>query len=698
MTLTVPRSNASPGRAARAVGVEPNTAGDALANLGQTMFEVGTAVENDRLDRQMQRLQVDMTRDLNQLRLETEQIGDPDTAEQSWQTGIQNLRQTYETGRGQDGRQLVDPKNTERFGLAFDDLANRHAFGIGRRTLELRNAERQATYMAYTHEAAKAYATGDEEVRAGTLADLDAMVDADVRAGRIDASEGQRRKQEFRADGDNARAIAMISVDPEGFQAARKAGEFAGLEATLLARYDAAAISSIEQKAKAAQTAADKAAKEQEAAIGDRLGEIRGIAGEGAVAVDEAFLDRPEVKAHPDYGQTQAAISLREEGKQLKVMSPQALRDAIAQEEGRKVKHKWETERLALMRETLADHEAGYAKDPLAYAEREGLDVPTLPEFDINDPVSFGKAVGERVVFAEQLRQEGYTENLRYFTNDEREALKDAASVEADPSERAALARQLAVSLSAADPAAISELGLDPVFSYVGEAQVSGGMGARQAQTILRGQQVIDAGNVVMPPEKDRVDAGFQVLDALFADLPDGEKLQSTIREATDAHYAATIRKSDPTADIDEDLYLRSLHEVLGGVGEANARGATGGIQVVRDVATMLPPGVSVDQVEGALDRLGRVRASPAAGQRPALQDDAAQLEQQLRAISGGQVPDFGGERPTAQDLEDLQLQAVGPDRYIFVYQAGDRWYQVYDEEGQPYSFSMKALLQEDRR
>ncbi|AUC52292.1 hypothetical protein CDO87_03405 [Sagittula sp. P11] len=144
--LTIPTGGVNPGRGFQAQPVEVDQSGEVLAQLGDTMARVGVAVENDRLDREMQRHQVDLTKDVNDLVLEAEQIGDPDAAEAHWQTGVQALQSRY-MQPGPEGRPRVSKRNQERFQLQFDDLTNAASVGLGRRFIGQRRAQREGNYI-----------------------------------------------------------------------------------------------------------------------------------------------------------------------------------------------------------------------------------------------------------------------------------------------------------------------------------------------------------------------------------------------------------------------------------------------------------------------------------------------------------------------------------------------------------------------
>ena len=167
--LTVPRAPVTVGRTATIRHESPGT-GELAAAFGNRLLAFGTALEADRLDREMARLKVDMTRDLGELRLQVEDMGDPDAAGAAWDAGVASIRKNYLTGTGENGRPRVDKKNEGNFGLAFDDLTNTHALAIGRRGLALRQSQRAATYYDYGNVAAAQAVTADPETQAQMIA------------------------------------------------------------------------------------------------------------------------------------------------------------------------------------------------------------------------------------------------------------------------------------------------------------------------------------------------------------------------------------------------------------------------------------------------------------------------------------------------------------------------------------------------
>lgn len=695
MSLTVPKAGLIAGRAAQPQ-IEASQAGAAIARFGDVMMQVGTGIENDRLEREMGRLQVDMTRDLNAMRLEFEQMGDPDAIDTLWPQRVAELRSTYMEGVDENGRRRVDPKNADRFSLGFDDLVNRHAFAIGRKTLALRQSQRIANWGDYRATAAPQAATTDPGTREALYANFDAQTDALVASGAMTPEEAAKEKRGFRIETENARIIGMVSDDPTGFLAAADAGEFADTPPEVMARYRVQAQNGIARAEKEAETEAKLEAKERSAAIGKRLGDIANIAGKDRVAVDEVWLSDPEVQAHPDFPKTKAALDLRTERGDLPYLTVPELDALIAEEAARPVTEPFQAERLEVLEGYREKAATGWRRDPIAFAAGNGFKVPDLPAFDPANPDDFRAGLEARVAFSSALQEAGYTRQAIPLTLDEQEALKSAISVEADPAARARLARDLTETIGRGAPGVLTALVDDPVFLHAGGFLAAGGNDGL-AREMLRGQQVMDQGNVVMPPAKDRIAPVFDQIGDMFADVPGGEIIQGQIVAAADALYAARSRRLDPAGAVDEDLYNQALHEVLGGTGRYGRGDATGGVAEIGGRLTALPTGVSVDDFEAAVMGLRRDLMGRRLGDDPKAtpEDRAARAEKALTgaSVSGG-MPLIGGARLTPDDWGDAQFIAVGPDQYSIVFQRrGGDMQAVDDQTGEAYVFDLRKLL-----
>lgn len=695
--LTVPKAPISAGRAADTT-VRYQNPGPEMAQLGQEMFQMGALLENDRLDRQMSRLQVGMTRDLGTLRQQVEAMGDPDVAGAAWDQGLTELRNSYMTGVDENGRPRVDEKNAENFNLAFDDLSSRHGLAIGGRTMALRQSERAATFMDYERTAAIEAARTDPDTRAQIYATYDSEADKMVANGIWSPEQGATNKMAFREETQNTGAIELVTADPARFLELNAAGAYDFLPPERAASYAVQAQGRLDAMTAAEARQAEAARKERAAKIDTRLDQIIDIVGDDRVAVDEAWLNSAEVKASPKYAETMAAIALRDEQPGIATMTPAELDAAVAAEAARPVGQPFQTERLKVLTAARDKAREGYSTDPIAYARTAGLPVPDLPELNAEDPAAFVEGVAARVTFGRELQQDGYTNAPAIFDQDEAASVKAALTVEQDPADRARLAGALVASVRqrGGSPSQLANVFDDPVLSHVGGFIAAGG-NAGLATEILRGEQVMAQGNVVMPPVADRMAPVFDQIGVLFADIPGGEAQQATVTAAADALYAVRQRRIDPTGDIDEDLYSQVLHEVMGGTGAFGSSDARGGVAEINGRLTMLGRGVSAEDVEVTVDAIERdLTPAPLLRARANAVDRTPSRAAEVLTKAGrtGGVPAINGVPLTADDWDGASFVAVGPDRYAIMLDVADGK-QASDstDPETPFIFSMKDLL-----
>jgi hypothetical protein len=367
----------------------------------------------------------------------------------------------------------------------------------------------------------------------------------------------------------------------------------------------------------------------------------------------------------------------------------------VREETARPAMSDHETQELKVLQGLYDDALAGWARDPIAFAREKQMmpgEIEAMP--DPSETEAYTAALVRRSDFADWLNEEGYTDNALPLDKAELDALKRAADVENDPEDRLGLAVALTEATRGRGDA-LSDFIDDPVLGYAG-GFVLGGGSSGTATEILKGQRLVELGNVRLPPAAERLEPTFDTLDQLFVDLPDGDRAEAQARQAADALYAARMRGSrDPGAGIDEDLYQQALHEVLGGTGRyGDSRAARGGVQELRDQPTAMPIGVRARDAEAALSNLGRKWAGAESG-RGEVTEDAALLERQLKAISGGQLPELEGEAVTAADLDQFHLKAIGDDLYVFARDTQSGGVALFNEAGEPFTFSLRRLLKE---
>ena len=684
MTLTVPRAPLSPGRAAQPQ-FEAAGASAEIEQFGNRLLQIGTAIQQERLSRTGERLAVDLQNDMNAARLEAEAIGDPDELDQFWARRTQELRRSYFEADPASGQARVPAALRSRFETRFEDVAGRHSFAIGSRALELRNSQREANWLSYYQTATTQSVTMGPEVREATIAQATEILDEQLAAGVITPEERQRRLLQLNRDMDQARAIIDIDRDPGAVIAALDAGDYAGLDAEGQARLRVQAEQELARQTTAAETGRNA-----------ELAELTRVLETGLPAANVAILDDPAYQDLPNFAQAVATRDLVAARGNIRQMTIPELRAALAEERQVPITRQWQAERVTVLEQALTSAIQGWGSDPMAYAAEVGFRVAEFTPFDPASPDAFAAMLAERGATADALVSEGYTRDRRLFTDAERLEIQRLAGIDQDPAARAQLSDLLT-------QAGAAHIVTDPIFRHVG-GLAADGVPLELRTEILRGQQVIETSNVVMPPLRDRIGGVFTVTQDLFADLPGGEAAQAQITAAADALYAARVRRLHPAGDYDPQIYLQALHEVMGGTGEVRARrggdavnrnSARGGVQEWNDQLTFFPRGVAAEDFSQALDTLQRTTEPQfRRGQDPLPGNLEAVQTQLAEASIGGAPPVINGQPVLPRDLAELELRAIADDRYVFVRRTAQGAMLIGDANGNPYQFSMLRLLQ----
>lgn len=716
MSLTVPRAGSVAGRSA-SLQAPPSGAEQwqALAQVGQNITQVSVALERDRLQREINRAQVDLGREMNELSLQLRQIGDPDEMERQWTERSAALRQSWLEGTDDRGRRRISRGNAERFGVAFDDLANRTAFGIGARALDLRNSDRRATWEDTSRTLMQVAATGDEATRQYLFEAADRQIDEMLQAGVLTPEQAQSRRAGLRSGTSNAIAMRMVQDDPHGLLDAIGQGAFNDLDAETQVRYAVQAQNAIDTANRAAATEAERIAREREKAIGDRLGEMINIIGINPRArIDYQLLAQATAEGHPKAAEANAAVDLSIEYPQFRQMQPTVLRALIQSEEQRPVDAEWQTERLQILREVLGEAERGWGSDPVSFAEGVGMSVPALT-LDPANPQATARAVAARRDWARDMVAQGYMPDERIFSDEERVAIAAAVGVDAAPADRVALAHVLVPGTQGLGTDSVAALINDPVFLHTGNLLATG-MPDQLAAEIFRGQQVIAQSNIVLPSTSNVLQTAGTDVSQVFQGIAGGETEQRRVLDTANALYAARMRFIDPGAaadePINEDVYRQAMHEAMGGIGSYDSSQSTGGMKMLNGHPTILPQGITSSLAQISIQGLGRqpmVAGGVSAGQRARdiLAGDAtsgrddwdgARMIRQLTAASasGSSAPALASDpRRLWEDLQTAQFRAVGGGQYEIVWPLQNGLRYLPDANGDPFRIDLNRLIAE---
>lgn len=696
--LTVPRAPVIVGRTAN-VDTTP-VAGRAAATMaegGNRMLEAGLQLQAQRRQRELRRTELNVARDMGQARLEVDQLGDPEQIGPAWDAKRAEIRQRYITDD-------TDPEVAAALDLSMQELGDRHGLALAGKVVSLERSATEADWIAAREAIVTEAGTADPTTFGALIEVGEAGIDARVHQGLIDPAQGAQEKQVLRQEVYGNRAAAGIAADPAGWMAAAEAGEYDALGGTKLGSLKISAQKELDRRAAAAKIEADKEAKARSDAIGRRLDTIADLALEGRVVVDEAYVNDPEVQTHPKWAEAMAAVALRDEVPDLRQMTVTQLDGLISAEEQKPLDEKFQHERLVVLRATRDKAAAAYAADPVKAAGTQGITVPALAEFDATDPGPFAEGVAARIGFGQWMQDNGYSDRLAIFSNDDRGRLKTVIDPKAPAEPKLALAQSLVAGAGTNVGDALNALDADPVFRR--SVRLIGTPGNEQvAGEILRGQQKIALGTVIVPGANLQT----RVFDEMTGGVFDGNPaLKAEIMATATALYADSAAGIDPESQsgkswLDDDTavatYEAAIQRVLGATPDGS-----GGLQQVNGAPVVLPPGVTADRVEQTtrflqLQLEGRIRENSGEWSPP----DTVAPEQRMRAFTAAGIHGVGpdlADTPKAL-LTQLQLRREGEtDVYEFVYSLNGRPTPVpmADGSGHPYRFHLPSLLREAGR
>jgi len=716
MSLTVPTAGVIAGRSATVRIATPDT-GAILSDFGAKMVEVGTKWKAERLQLQGQQAQLAITRDLGQARQEVEQIADPAAIGPAWDAKVAEITDRYIT-HDESGKLTIDPKLAEQLGLTLTGLSDQHGLALGNRVIELTRSQQEATWIEARDQITTAAVTADPETFGALLAQGEAWIDARAASGRIDPAAAATEKQTLRREVLQGRAEAAIQNDPQGFLTAADAGQFDAMGGDLLGSNRLAAERELARRATEAEKAAKMTAKARSDAIDIRLTEMTKIIRTGARATDEAFLSDPEVMASEKYGAAKAALDLRNEIPGIRQLTVAELDGAIAAEQASPVAHDYQTERLAVLRQWRDEAAVGWATDAPAIAEKAGLPVPKLPDFNPADPQTYAAGIFSRLSFEKWVQAQGYTTAPAALSPSDKAKLKPVLDPKADFGPKLALAEALAAGTQGDPRALAGQIGASPAFVHAAGIMATTG-NSTLAQSILRGEQKDALGTVALP-STDAMNLTFdEVTGGIFADDPTLRAQYGAAARARYADLAAGVDPSQKGAGItvlgvgwrDDpaavQLYTDAVQQVLGATPTTKGALTIGGVQEINGAMVALPPGVAAAEVDAALDVIGSKHLQ---GQRWTPEDGGgwtsaatATPPDPLRALKGasitGAAPAFGPDPRAWFDM--VHLRRVGEsDIYEMQVTVDGRTYtipQADDPNGTAYRFVLSDLIRETR-
>jgi len=676
MALTIPRAGTLAGAAA-SIRVATPQVGDAIAQLGDFIQQKQLEFRQQRQQIDMRRTQLDITREMGAARQEVAQMTDPDEIDQTWMARSAEIRAKY-LGPDENGNPRYDEDTAAELDLAFTELNDKHALAVGNHNIAMRQSQREAAYVALQSDILARAATADPET-------LDAYVDLGtagiedrLRAGTITPEQAARERAALGAEIYGARAAQMIEDDPAAFLAATTPdgnsdnGPWNAL-GPKLADYRLNAEREVKQREAAALKAGEAAVRAQNTALVKRLGEMSSLMGDGFRVEDEALLSSPAIAGNPDpevqgaAAAAMAAQTLRDENPGIRLMTPAQLDAQIAAEMARPVSHRYQTERVAVLKKWRDEMAAQSDTDYVGLMRRGGMVVPDLPEFDPADPEAFAAGLVGRMGFDQWAREGNRTRTQAVFSADERARLKPVLDPKADVAPKLALAQSMLAASGGKVDRLAGAAGADPVFTRAARLMAATG-NVGLAEEILRGQQRAASDTVNLPSKTQMTTVFNEIAGPIFEggrteqERDAAQRAKEEILQAAMALYANDAGSTNPDGADSAKPFISdgkaqavfgtAIQRVLGARADRNGALAIGGLQTINEMPVWLPPGVAGEEVEMSLNILedhlrGKVRLD-LYGERSYGWDDSQPEPDRMRAFKAasltGRAPNLGND------------------------------------------------------
>lgn len=306
-------------------------------------------------------------------------------------------------------------------------------------------------------------------------------------------------------------------------------------------------------------------------------------------------------------------------------------------------------------RRVMENAQKAISTDPMQHASSTGtFNVSSLQ--DQSGAYNFGQRGQEARSVADYYNIP--VESMKPFTESEAENLTKYMK---DGSSDDALQVITAIQNMGGDmaTAALKQIGeKDAVMGYAGSLQLATGQGS-VASDIVRGQKRLEEnkslGDAIGAQPRDISDAFVNATGgALYAIDP---RQRQAIQDAAYAHYVETVASRSSNAAFDAKAFGNSVQAVMGGTKDGKA------VDYVNGELTVLPRGVSGDEMEEALNRMN--------------------VDDWARMSNTGLPPRYvNGEIISPQDLaSEGTLKAIGGDKYRI--QLDDGTFAITGEKAQ---------------
>lgn len=691
MALTVPKAGIIAGRAPNtgAIPVPQSNLGGVMADFGAKMAQVGQQMETDRLQRDLGRARVSMMQGLNNLGLEFEQIGDPDTIDREFMPKTEELKQEL--------FQSIDPKNQEDAGLIFDEMRAAQGAKLGARAIDLRQSQRRADLDALSDTVVQSWAGSTPEMKRVAMGTLDDQLDQLLSSGAITPEEAQTYRLKTVRSGVSTEANRDLTSDPQKFLTDLETGKYPDLDAQTRETLRSTATSHIAVNRKAAVASAKTYFTEGKKVIA--------LGRDWAGAPDaERMLSDPEIAALPEAREYIAQRDLNAGLPEFARLPLQKKIELAQAEAAKPIEGDYDDSRLKAMQSAIDIEKKGFAEDPVEMARKLNLPAaPQIADIATSSGDDLARSIAARANWSSALNISAM------FSADERRALTEAIGPDKSPSDRARIAGALYAALPApAARSAIGEIGGDPVFSAVGSMLSNGGNDVT-ARQIFEGQRMSRDHLAKAPSKKDLGTSFTQTFGNLFEDgtgpMADQGDVRRGVMEAANALYLFKTGRDADSDDFDDAQYKQAVFETLGGKGEFGDAGSIGGLYPVtspqgRDYDLPIPAGRKGIEVDAAFDWMREQAFAPQNSPVTAKANTEKAVRQGpdlwSRISTDGSSPGWKGKTLDSDTFSKTNFRYIGNDRYVLTVQnpATGRTEAIYDENGKaPWVVDIGKLL-----
>ena len=351
----------------------------------------------------------------------------------------------------------------------------------------------------------------------------------------------------------------------------------------------------------AADTIRAKQASEQVKEWKSALDTIVKAAGDGMSASDEDLLSDPAVwEALPsEAAEAQAYVTLRDAFPEFFKLPPDVALEMARNVQDTPVQEGWEVDVASAAMDAAKANKIAWENDPIKRAS-EVMDtkpVP-MPEYVPGQEGAIVDWLKGRQEYGYALRDQGYSDEPVFLSEEELKSFSELLGKDVDPAIRGGVAGIIVAGLGVDAVSVFDALKVDTVTQYAGKMMAIGG-NEQTAMLAMQGQSMIAQGLVDMPSDKVFKSGMTPRMAQAFAGIPGSIDAQGEVLQFAAAIYASQAQGL--ATDSPEALALmdESIQMALGQ--ETNARGRkTGGIQATLGFDTLLPVGMSAEQVQSA--------------------------------------------------------------------------------------------------